>query len=287
MKLLLTIILTMATACLGLAGAASAAYAAVVSVDSAAARPGEAVTVAVRLSGNDENISAAVIPLHYEPSVLTLDSVSFDPGFLPDGINAFFNADIAAKQIRIVYIPDFNKTPIDTITASSGVLGYLHFRVAPTAAPQFSKVDSVKEETIISINGPDTTRLLLQVEFADNTGSGIYHPGFASGGVLVLVPTGVNDPDAGTLPGEYALNQNYPNPFNPATMIGFDLPKSGQARLEVFNLLGQSVAVLADGRYSAGSHQVAFSADNLPSGIYFYRLTHDAGSLTRKMILLK
>jgi hypothetical protein len=287
MKLLIMTCLTLATASLALAGSATPPYAAVVSVDSAAARPGEAVTLAVRLSGNDQNISAAIIPLKYEPSVLTLDSVSFDPSFLPDGINGYYNTDVSAKEIRIVYVPDFNKIPIDTITASSGVLAFLHFRVAPSAAPQFSTVDSINFDTVININGSDTTHLTLQVEFADNTGSGIYHPGFESGGVLVLVPTGVDESETDALPGAYALNQNYPNPFNPATVIGFDLPQSGQARLEVFNLLGQSVAVLADGRFGAGIHQVAFSADNLPSGIYFYRLTHDAGSMTRKMILLK
>jgi hypothetical protein len=269
------------------AGSSVPPYTAVVSVDSAAAKPGEAVTLAVRLSGNDVNITAALLPLKYDPTVLTLDSVSFDPTFKPDGIEGLYYNDIANKLIRIVYIPNLNKVPLDTIIASSGVLAYLHFRVAPSATPQFTPVDSLNFDSIMLATPTDTVHLTVRVEFADNTGTGVYLPGFQPGGVMVLVPTDVNETNLTALPVDYALGQNYPNPFNPTTSIGFDLPKAGQVRLEVFNLLGQSVKVLAEGRYAAGSHQVMFSADNLPSGIYFYRLSHDGGAATRKMILLK
>lgn len=287
MKRWLMVFAMLVTVSAPVAGSGTLPYGGVVSVDSSAAKPGETVTLAVRLSNNDIKISAAFLPLKYDPAVLTLDSVSFDPTFKPDGIIGYFNNDIANKLIRIAYFPDVNKIPLDTITASSGVLAYLHFRVVPSATPQFSSVDSLNFDSILSTTPTDTVHLSVRIEFADNTGSGIYLPSFESGGVSVLVPTDVNETDQTALPADYMLGQNYPNPFNPATSIAFDLPKAGQVRLEVFNLLGQSVRVLAEGRYPAGSHQIMFSADNLPSGIYFYRLSHDGGSATRKMILLK
>jgi hypothetical protein len=270
-----------------LAGSSVLPYAGVVSVDSAAAKSGEAVTLAVRLVGNNISITAALLPINYDPTVLTLDSVSFDPTFKPDGIQGLYFNDVANKLIRIVYIPSFNKTPMDTISASSGVLAYLHFRVAASATSQFTPIDSLNFDSIMLATPTDTVHLTVRVEFANNTGTGVYLPGFVPGGVAVLVPTDVNESNLTALPADYGLGQNYPNPFNPTTSIGFDLPKAGQVRLEVFNLLGQSVKVLAEGRYTAGSHQVMFSADNLPSGIYFYRLSHDGGAATRKMILLK
>ncbi|MFH2050028.1 MAG: T9SS type A sorting domain-containing protein, partial [bacterium] len=71
------------------------------------------------------------------------------------------------------------------------------------------------------------------------------------------------------------------------TIIEFALPEASQVRLEIFNILGQSVEVLVDERLSAGIHQVTYEASNNPSGVYFYRLTHNDGVETKKMTLLK
>ncbi len=93
-------------------------------------------------------------------------------------------------------------------------------------------------------------------------------------------------PEVG-LPNEFVLAQNYPNPFNPATEIKFALPTAANVRLAVFNLLGQEMAVLAQGMMPAGVYSRTFDATNLPAGVYFYRL--EAGSFTdiKKMMLLK
>jgi hypothetical protein len=74
------------------------------------------------------------------------------------------------------------------------------------------------------------------------------------------------------LPAEYRLTQNYPNPFNPATTIGFDLPEQSQVTVRIFNVLGEQVAVLGEGVFPAGSHQVLFDATDRPSGVYFCRI---------------
>ncbi len=85
---------------------------------------------------------------------------------------------------------------------------------------------------------------------------------------------------------------NYPNPFNPSTDISFSLPKSGQVKLVVYNILGAEVATLVDEVRSAGVHRVTWNGVNssgqqVASGIYLYRLTAGDFAATKKMLLLK
>lgn len=88
--------------------------------------------------------------------------------------------------------------------------------------------------------------------------------------------------------GEYfSLEQNYPNPFNPSTTIRFALPHRSHATLTLFNPLGQRVAVVIDGEYSAGPHTVRFEGSGLASGMYYYRLTAGAYAETKTLILLR
>jgi hypothetical protein len=95
-----------------------------------------------------------------------------------------------------------------------------------------------------------------------------------------------------TIPGEYELAQNYPNPFNPNTTISFSIPKAEQVQLQVFNLIGELVATLADADFQAGTHRINWSGVDInghrvTSGIYFYRLQTKSQSLMRKMILVQ
>ena len=89
------------------------------------------------------------------------------------------------------------------------------------------------------------------------------------------------------LPTEFTLEQNYPNPFNPTTDIQFSLPETGHIKLEVYNLVGQRVTVLAEGEFSSGNHTVRWDASRFASGVYFYRLDTESIVLTKKMVLLK
>ncbi len=74
------------------------------------------------------------------------------------------------------------------------------------------------------------------------------------------------------LPEDFALRQNFPNPFNPATAIEYDLPIESTVKVVLFNALGQSVSVLAEGPRPAGRHSIQLDASTLPSGVYFYSL---------------
>ena len=83
------------------------------------------------------------------------------------------------------------------------------------------------------------------------------------------------------------LENNYPNPFNPKTIISWHMAVSSPVKLTIYDLTGQMVATLVDGRYPAGAHAVEWDASNLASGLYLYRL--DAGNFVeiKKMILLR
>jgi hypothetical protein len=89
------------------------------------------------------------------------------------------------------------------------------------------------------------------------------------------------------IPEVTALHQNFPNPFNPSTKISFDLRSTTRVKLEVLNILGQSVAVLLDDVRSAGSHNIEFNAEKLSSGAYFYRLTTGDVVRVKRMVLMK
>jgi len=93
------------------------------------------------------------------------------------------------------------------------------------------------------------------------------------------------------LPERFELSQNYPNPFNSTTLIRYALPAvSGQqsaVSLEIYNILGEGVAMLVDGEAKAGVHRVSWKADNVASGVYLYTLKVGNFSATRKMVLLR
>jgi len=97
---------------------------------------------------------------------------------------------------------------------------------------------------------------------------------------------GIIDNQAG-IPKTHSLYQNYPNPFNPSTEIKFDLPKAGIVKLVVYDVLGREVETLLNEYKQAGEFSVQFDAENLASGVYFYRIEANDYTATKKMLLLK
>lgn len=101
-----------------------------------------------------------------------------------------------------------------------------------------------------------------------------------------IVPFGIQNLNTG-VPKEFALHQNYPNPFNPVTKIQFDVPKSSDVKLVVYDLLGSEIETIVSNRLDAGFYEADLDFTNRASGVYIYRL--EAGSYTsvRRMILIK
>ncbi|MBD3235010.1 MAG: T9SS type A sorting domain-containing protein [candidate division Zixibacteria bacterium] len=89
------------------------------------------------------------------------------------------------------------------------------------------------------------------------------------------------------IPTELSLCQNYPNPFNPLTEIKYQIPAQCHAKLEIFDILGRKIDVLADSPHDTGSYSVIWNADGYASGVYFYRLITGDEVITRKMVLLR
>lgn len=86
---------------------------------------------------------------------------------------------------------------------------------------------------------------------------------------------------------QFRLSQNYPNPFNPSTSIEVDLFEDAEIEVIIYNLEGQELALLHRGFLVKGIHKFDFAADNLPSGVYLYKVSSPEFSQTKKMILTK
>ena len=89
------------------------------------------------------------------------------------------------------------------------------------------------------------------------------------------------------IPDRYSLSQNYPNPFNPTTKINFSIPKQGIVTLRVYDVLGKEVMTLVNEQKPAGNYSINFSAANLSSGAYFYRLESGEFKDIKRMIIVK
>jgi bacillopeptidase F (M6 metalloprotease family) len=105
--------------------------------------------------------------------------------------------------------------------------------------------------------------------------------------IMPYIITGTENSIKHKIPKHFQLSQNYPNPFNPSTTIEFNLPKTCEVTLKVFNILGEEVATLVSDRLSAGSYSYEWDASNLASGIYLYRLAAEGYVETKKMMLMK
>ena len=88
-------------------------------------------------------------------------------------------------------------------------------------------------------------------------------------------------------PSGYKLYQNYPNPFNPKTNIEFDIAKSQNVKISIYNILGVEKEILLNGYLNAGKHKIVFDGLNYSSGVYLYKIVTDNYSQIKKLLLLK
>ncbi|NOX18703.1 MAG: T9SS type A sorting domain-containing protein [Chlorobi bacterium] len=179
------------------------------------------------------------------------------PNF-PEGwiTNLCFGTCYPPHLDSIVTNPDFGNSPL---------------AIDETRTIDVDVTPNSEETTTIRIVIADV-RHPLQTEIVSLTANGVV--------------TGIEDEINNPL--EFSLSQNYPNPFNPATTIKFSIADDNAFTvLSVYNAVGQKIAVLARGYFSAGVYNYEFNAAELPSGVYFYQLKSGNFTETKRMLLLK
>ena len=104
--------------------------------------------------------------------------------------------------------------------------------------------------------------------------------------------TGIGDMQEQNIPTAFVLDQNYPNPFNPSTVIRFGLPRQAEIKVVIYNILGEPIRTIAQGKFGAGYHQITWNGKDdqghtVSAGIYIYRLEGKNVHMAKKMILMK
>jgi len=158
-----------------------------------------------------------------------------------------------------------------------------------TATPALGKLDNDLDLEIV-VGLKTNSQNLIVIDYKSNAIlAGIQWPNFGKdiwrSNSFTDVVTSVSENPG--IPDEFELLQNYPNPFNGQTSIGFNLPGRTHVRLDVYDILGRKIETLIDRDLPAGHNSVNWNAENKSSGIYFYRITADDQTSTRRMLLIK
>jgi hypothetical protein len=242
------------------------------------------VTVPLNLD-NTQKLVAMDIPLQFGQPGDGINLVNVEYASRVDYFNEkITNIDNEKKNVVMGLISMAYDPATPDLEVGSGPIAYLTFDVTDPTMESF---------TIASADIPTPAHHLMLV----------WHEAAADGGDLQVrwndqldfsVEVPLNGTAAGRtlIPETYALEQNYPNPFNAGTVISFALPEASHVKVSVFNVLGQTVRVLADEEMAAGMQRVSWDGrdDNgsaAASGVYFYRITANRFTDTKKMTLLK
>jgi len=142
----------------------------------------------------------------------------------------------------------------------------------------------------------DSTIIYYYISATSNSGRTVTKPIVApSGFYKFVIENSVTSIADNSQPEVFYLSQNYPNPFNPSTRIKFTIPsviesetkQSQLITLKVYDILGNEIASLINEEKPAGSYEIEFNGNGLPSGVYFYQLKANTFIETKKMMLLK
>jgi photosystem II stability/assembly factor-like uncharacterized protein len=136
---------------------------------------------------------------------------------------------------------------------------------------------------MINYNLPQT-----EITSISTDGTYLYVSSYCSGSFRNSISSIISINQIGsTVPSKYSLSQNYPNPFNPMCNVQFSMYKAGQVKLVVYDVQGREVQTLVNEKLSAGTYEVKFDGSMLNSGVYFYKLSTDGFTETKKMLMIK
>jgi hypothetical protein len=224
------------------------------------------------------------------PSGWALAIVDLDGDGRPDivtgGISVLRNTGGIPNQVTLL-------SPEDRAIISSDTVLFVWQQSQPAVTRYRFELatDSMFTDPIVDSTVTDTTKTVRQLINSQTywwrvrANNVMGWGSFSEARRFTILITAVYDAD--DLPKEFSLNQNYPNPFNPSTHIQFALPQERNVKLEIFNLLGERIAILVDEKRQASYYSERFDATGLASGVYFYRLQTGDFVDTKKLLLLK
>ena len=239
------------------------------------------VTVPLNLD-NTQQLVAMDIPLRFGQPGDGINLVNVEYAsrvdYFDEKITNIDNEDKTLVMGLISMAYDANKPDLET---GSGPIAYLTFDVTDPTIESF---------TIASADIPKPAHRLMLVWHEENAAGQLEVRWNDQLDFSVNVP--VSSAGRELIPTSYALDQNYPNPFNAGTVISFALPEASHVKVTVFNVLGQTVNVLADEEMSAGMQRVPWdgrdqNGNAASSGVYFYRINAKNFTDTKKMTLIK
>ena len=264
-------------------------------------------TIQFNLNGSSELACSVIFDPatpgdHNEPLIFTYngygspDTVMLKGLGIPSCLSAdqdtlFFSdinrVEVSCKQIAINYTGASSIKPGEPIEVYCKLEGNHSFTVNSDSVYRYF-ISGSDEELSIALKsnmlGSSEANLIIYTAYGQISADTVklIEKGFGN----FTTPPGIAD-DPAELPTQFSLFQNFPNPFNPSTIIRYALPYPGEVRIEVFNSVGQRLWSSDENDVVAGYHEIEFNAQNLPSGIYFYRIETAEFQAVKKMILLR
>jgi len=221
----------------------------------------------------------------------SLNSIVYEVPYNPNNPHwIYYKLDADSGDYWIVYVSPQNDTlnayKLAKVTAV--YQGYFYNRF--TTFKDITYYNLQPDSVITEQSWPDWTITLaagigeiLQID-EDGTPQVVFSGCIINGDTVGTI-TSIQD--IAINPDNFNLFQNYPNPFNPATTLRYAIKEEGKVKLIVYYPLGEEVKTLVNEYQKTGTYEVEFNAGDLPSGIYFYKLTSGKFSTSKKMLLLK
>ncbi len=253
-------------------------------------------------SANDDDIARSIAVMNNNDIVITGSSKSSPASNKEDYLTIKYNStngsevfvsrynDSAANNADIAYA-----VGVTSSNSSVFVTGTSRQSSSPGSEDivtlEYNSAGSLREKYRITNPGPDAA-----FDICVDNNSDFYLTGYLSGSrngfdmgsakfldaqLVVISNTGVGTPS------DYRLFQNYPNPFNPSTKIGFSIKKASMVKIAVYDILGKELLTPVNDFLMSGTYEVSFELINLPTGLYYYKMTAEDFSDTRKMMLIK
>jgi len=197
--------------------------------------------------------------------------------------NGTGNSDDKATSLAI---DRFNNVYVTGFSANSlSFYDYLSIKYSSSGTPLCTLRQNVAGSNMNAYANQivvDTAQVFYLTGSANVSGSGLNYLTIRNS----LYPVGLK-PLSGEVPVKFELYQNYPNPFNPITIIRFDVSAASIVKLAVFDVSGKEISILANEYLKPGVYEYSWDASGYSTGIYFYKLSTEKYSDTKKMALIK